>query len=508
MGLIPSTLQAGQILLSRHQYVRSEAWCRREEDMQLQEIRLDILNSWREEMRDQFKVILSSLENLMVVAALVLFFGYQLVNEGTFPMPQESYVTEHSPVHGVDYGQSSRNWLRAYSTFCACSLIFPLGSLILSFSIRLELKKGQRQLMGDLQKKIRRALKERVGMDDGRQTSTRYSTDDAVHRCLSSLDVDTPAHRSEQSSGSGSDASLASKAPQRRPGFQSTRKLEALRREGNAEMEVPIVAQGLLDKVKYYHHFYPITQLLLWLGVLNAVMSALTLMGLIMSESYPSVPAVWRVYVGIVGAGALGCLLFLVWVITVLFKKLISPDAVRRRQDLLTGAFQVSEPVWRVPPAAPDTTNRISRRWGRQASPMVSEQDIMDLQRSSSNDAAIRRPRANSDVSRQMCSLWDGGSLPMEPAAASPSRRRSARQLQSHTLRSPPSQRRWTARYQQGSEADTAERDAFREPLITSVCAAGSPADSPRAHSPRACRQQSSQPHSPVSHRLSSLWAS
>ena len=48
-------------------------------------MRMDILNTIREEMRDQVAVIMSSLDNLLVVATLMLSIGFGFVVEGTFP---------------------------------------------------------------------------------------------------------------------------------------------------------------------------------------------------------------------------------------------------------------------------------------------------------------------------------------------------------------------------------------------------------------------------------------
>ncbi|CAK9094066.1 unnamed protein product, partial [Durusdinium trenchii] len=54
-------------------------------------MRIDILNTVREEMRDQVTVIISSLDNLMVVATLMLSIGFGFVVEGTFPPAEKDY---------------------------------------------------------------------------------------------------------------------------------------------------------------------------------------------------------------------------------------------------------------------------------------------------------------------------------------------------------------------------------------------------------------------------------
>ncbi|CAJ1461132.1 unnamed protein product [Effrenium voratum] len=74
-----------------HSYNRDELWSKRGYDIGLQSMRIDILNTVREEMRDQVTVIISSLDNLMVVATLMLSIGFGFVVEGTFPPAEKDY---------------------------------------------------------------------------------------------------------------------------------------------------------------------------------------------------------------------------------------------------------------------------------------------------------------------------------------------------------------------------------------------------------------------------------
>eukprot|EP00913_Durusdinium_trenchii_P022019 g20691.t1 len=71
-----------------------------------------------------------------------------------------------------------------------------------------------------------------------------------------------------------------------------------------AEDEVRLLAEGLLQKVNYYHFLYPIAQLFLWscsqpavevvLGMLSSVLVCCVLLGLFYKANYPETPWMWR----------------------------------------------------------------------------------------------------------------------------------------------------------------------------------------------------------------------
>eukprot|EP00435_Cladocopium_sp_Y103_P065758 s8_g27.t1 len=81
-----------------------------------------------------------------------------------------------------------------------------------------------------------------------------------------------------------------------------------------AEDEVRLLAEGLLQKVNYYHFLYPIAQLFLWCGMLSSVLVCCVLLGLYYKANYPETPWMWRSYSGILGSCALGCIFFFFWI--------------------------------------------------------------------------------------------------------------------------------------------------------------------------------------------------
>ncbi|CAE7232651.1 unnamed protein product [Symbiodinium natans] len=107
-------------------------------------MRIDILNTVREEMRDQVTVIISSLDNLMVVATLMLSIGFGFVVEGTFPPAESDY----------DYDETQKVFLVAYAILAALALVFPLFCLMLTIAARFEVELCQQDVMGDLQKQL------------------------------------------------------------------------------------------------------------------------------------------------------------------------------------------------------------------------------------------------------------------------------------------------------------------------------------------------------------------
>ena len=73
-------------LLQQHQScAQHETWSKRECAAALRMVRIDMINTVREEMRDQATVVIRSLQDLMIMSSLVLVVGFGSVCEGTFP---------------------------------------------------------------------------------------------------------------------------------------------------------------------------------------------------------------------------------------------------------------------------------------------------------------------------------------------------------------------------------------------------------------------------------------
>jgi len=341
MGAAFSLLSVGewaQIAQSWHQLQRDETWSRRGYDMGLQSMRIDMINTVREEMRDQVTVIISSLDNLMVVATLMLSIGFGFSVEGTFPPPEHDY----------DYDEVQQCLLVLYAVLAAFSLVFPLACLMLTIAARFEVELCQQDVMGDLQKHLMKALQEdqptQLRMNDqGRAEAVAA----AVHRHMygGSIPEVTPTSRTGDigsavrsavstattpllppESMRGREASDAGPAAAQRwaarslstQGFQAVRErfmsLVSPEVVGRiAEDEIVLLAEGLLQKVNHYHKLYPIAQLFLWLGMLCSVLVCSVLLGLYFVANFPSTPWMWRLYSGTLCVCAMLSVSFYVW---------------------------------------------------------------------------------------------------------------------------------------------------------------------------------------------------
>ncbi|CAE8687028.1 unnamed protein product [Polarella glacialis] len=375
-----------QILQQWHQYNRDETWSKRGYDIGLQSMRIDILNTVREEMRDQVTVIISSLDNLMVVATLMLSIGFGFVVEGTFPPSEKDY----------EYDDVQKPFLVVYAILCALSLVFPLACLMLTIAARFEVELCQQDVMGDLQKHLLKALQKDQSELLG--DSSESSPLNGIRRFAASATVDglgsfrgihaacaaatpsfssgptpTPWHRqtapglsatpsSLTSTFVTSDSSSAKNATKSGPrGLQRGRSAPPVGQRGDkspgtsfkdavhsglkrqlgtlmsadhvghiAEDEVRLIAEGLLQKVNHYHTLYPIAQLFLWLGMLSSVLLCSVLLGLYYQANYPNTPWMWRCYSGILVACAVISCFFLVWM---KFRMLREPETKIHRKN-------------------------------------------------------------------------------------------------------------------------------------------------------------------------------
>lgn len=326
MGAAAATMTLGEaigIVQQWHSYNQDQLWSKRGYDIGLQSMRIDILNTVREEMRDQVTVIISSLDNLMVVATLMLSIGFGFVVEGTFPPAEKEY----------DYDDLERQMLILYAVLAALSLVFPLACMMLTIAARFEVELCQQDVMGDLQKHLLKALQRDqhdADLVQGLPSSSRSDDEEVLHRADSSSRLGLPtARRPKLRRNSRSEPLLGARKGSQ--GFvkgireavkggmkRQLSNFEALFFEENvghiAEDEVRLLAEGLLQKVNYYHFLYPIAQLFLWCGMLSSVLVCCVLLGLYYKANYPETPWMWRSYSGILGSCALGCIFFFFWI--------------------------------------------------------------------------------------------------------------------------------------------------------------------------------------------------
>lgn len=98
------------------------------EDLRIngRQIQIDVMNSVREELRDQIRLVIDSLDNLLVVSTLMLSCGFGFVCEGTFPPEKAASIPSLSPV------------LVLYGIMCALTQSFSLWSVIFTLRVRYE----------------------------------------------------------------------------------------------------------------------------------------------------------------------------------------------------------------------------------------------------------------------------------------------------------------------------------------------------------------------------------
>lgn len=253
-----------QILTKYRACEREETWARRECDASLRAVRIDMINTVREEMRDQVVIVLNSLESLMFMSTLVLTVGFGIVCEGTFPDPE---------VDGTDYEGYSDFFLEFYAVLCGLNLVLPLGSLMVAIAIRREAEHCLCDVTEDLHTHVKRALRcewpnERIS----RRKDTSYYN----------LCRDHDEH------------ALAA-------AMEDVRVVHSL-------------AHGLLRKVRYFNRLYPVAKLLLGLGMLSAVGTCSVLFGLIFEKHFPSMPELYLVYSGTVFGGTALSAAFCGWI--------------------------------------------------------------------------------------------------------------------------------------------------------------------------------------------------
>mmetsp|Transcript_81916 Transcript_81916/g.265390 ORF Transcript_81916/g.265390 Transcript_81916/m.265390 type:complete len:344 (+) Transcript_81916:89-1120(+) len=247
--------QIGQILQQEHAYNRKEGWARKNYRLDLQQKGIDIINTVREEMRDQVRLIISSIESLIVVATLLLTTGFCFACEGTFP---------DSEIGGAQYPGLEQWALTAYSTLLALSQVFPLGALVLMLATRAEAELCFQDIS--------------------------YELNDYINRVLRWVNREPDA-------------------PDRDPGRLDADEDEFSNFQHDAKM-VSELAKGMLHRVSSFHYLFPLAQLLVFCGLLSAVMTCSVMLGIIFCKRFPSAPWAWRCYSGIVTLSAVGCLIF------------------------------------------------------------------------------------------------------------------------------------------------------------------------------------------------------
>jgi len=282
-------------------------------------MRIDILNTVREEMRDQVTVIVSSLDNLMVVATLMLSIGFGFAVEGTFPPAERDY----------EYSEVQQFCLVLYAILAAMSLVFPLACMMLTIAARFEVELCQQDVMGDLQRHLLKALhKDQQDESDDQPLLQKLASVLSAKNVVGQPPAGSPRPNGQASASTGPPPPQGD-AVEGSPDASdtSTRPLDGFKRVLShqfgllfsddvgrvAEDEVRLIAEGLLQKVNHYHTLYPVAQLFLWLGMLSSVLVCSVLLGLYFAANFPETPWMWRSYSGILASCAILTVSFYIW---------------------------------------------------------------------------------------------------------------------------------------------------------------------------------------------------
>ncbi|CAK9097256.1 Uncharacterized protein SCF082_LOCUS45624 [Durusdinium trenchii] len=151
IGFLSVTVAEAIRVLQQHKACeRHETWSRRECAAALRMVRIDMINTVREEMRDQVTVVIRSLQDLMVMSSLVLVVGFGSVCEGTFPDTEaeteypglqnfflEAKFQDVPSLSPVSFGQ-------LYASLAALTLVMSLGSLLLAMVLSMEARSASR----------------------------------------------------------------------------------------------------------------------------------------------------------------------------------------------------------------------------------------------------------------------------------------------------------------------------------------------------------------------------
>lgn len=356
--------EAVSIVQSWHQYNRDETWAKRGYNMDLQGMRIDVLNTVREEMRDQVTLIIASLDNLMVVATLMFSIGFGFVVEGTFP-PSERDDDGHILEDGHKYTWWQQMFLRVYAMLCTTSLCFPFWCMIFTMYIRQEVEECIYSIMSDLQRHLLEALKTAAieEFDDPAAADAESGDEDAMDDGAGQRAVSEPPIGRGFSRAGSTMRNLMS---------QQSRRLHKVGEKvlGNVlvddkvdhirEPELRMIATGLLQRVEYYHKYLPWAKLCLWLGICSNLLLCAVLLGLYLQEEYASLPMMWILYSGIVTGGTFLAIIFLLVVRRKmklpLFETLKVPQPSDQQEPQDNGIF---DPASRT--ASQDHAGRASR---------------------------------------------------------------------------------------------------------------------------------------------------
>lgn len=281
-----------------HAYNRDEIWSKRGYNMELQGMRIDILNTIREEMRDQVSLTIASLDNMMLVSTLMLSVSFGFVVEGTFP-PTENDV--------VPYTDLQVFWLHVYIVLCAVAMVFPAITMMLTLVIRQEVDSCTHGVLGDLQRHLMMAVRRAADEDFDTGVPADAIADAAEAGAESEPELlsararpSAVARRSVAARGQGTARPRPHGMRSRAQGLKDIAATQLGTMVSSDEgrlgkiTEKDLIAEGL--DIRTMKRFFPYAQLSLQLGILSFLLLCAVLLGLNMQYMFPSVPDMWIYY--------------------------------------------------------------------------------------------------------------------------------------------------------------------------------------------------------------------
>lgn len=306
------------LLQGWHYGSRAERLARLGYELDFQGLRLDVLSTIREEIRDQVFVIVSSLDNLMVVATLMLSLGFGFVVEGTFP-PQESENLKDWTITAIGF---SIDPLVVYAILCAMSLICPFWSLILTIRMRYEVDLIIREHMSDLKKQLSKMLyskeappshmlcagtKSTCGVEREERIRVRSAFGALCPKRLKRAVAACPQRRQEDLEAAAD--AFANTVVQHIGPFNLNKESKWVEQE----VILKWADKDLLQRTKTYRCYVKVAHFLLWIGMLSAIFTCALLLGMYMQVNFPHTPLVWVTYSSIVGVNGGLAILFALW---------------------------------------------------------------------------------------------------------------------------------------------------------------------------------------------------
>jgi hypothetical protein len=298
-----------------HHGSRSERYSKLGYELDIQGLKLDVLGTVREEIRDQVFVIISSLDNLMVVATLMLSLGFGFVVEGTFP-PHQSEALRNWKIESIGF---SMDPLVIYAILCALSLVCPFWCLVLCIRMRYEVDLIIREHMHELKRQLWNVLRKEDQLPQS--TVKGYQPPETQISTRRILGTVCPRRLKQTFSG----------CPQRQQ--HKLEKVEDIMDDvtnmvaqqvgpsniGNdnkwiqQEVIVKWAGKDLLHRAKKYHFYLKWSHVLLWIGMLSCIFTCALLLGMYMQVNFPHTPLVWKTYSGLVGINGGLAIVFALW---------------------------------------------------------------------------------------------------------------------------------------------------------------------------------------------------